>query len=164
MPFLRFLAVAALALWAGGLAALGGVAGTSIFETLEARDPATGRDTAAIVFGALFERFQYVAWALGLVLLLSLGMRAVLGPRPRRFAWRTWTAAAMLAASVATTMVITPGIERVRAEAGAPIATLASDDPRRMEFGRLHAASSAVMFLTIVAGLGLLWMEARDQH
>ena len=162
--FMRFLAVVVLALWSGGLAALGGVAGTSIFETMEARDPVGGRDTAAIVFGDLFERFQYVAWGFGVLLLVSLGVRAALGPRPRRFAWRTWAAAGMLAASVASTLVIAPRIERARAEAGVPIASLPENDPRRTAFGRLHAASSGLMLLTIATGLGLLWMEVRDPH
>jgi hypothetical protein len=151
-------------LWTGGLAALGGIAGTSIFETLAAQDAARGRDLAALTFGALLERFQHISWGLGALVLMSLGVRAALGPRPHRCAWRTWIATAMVAGSVTTTLVIAPRITSLRAGTEGPIASLAEGDPRRTSFGQLHAASGGIMLLTVVAGLGLLWMEVRDPH
>ena len=33
---------------------------------------------------------------------------------------------------------------------------------RRIEFGRLHGASTALMVITLVAGAGLIWVEMRD--
>jgi hypothetical protein len=70
----------------------------------------------------------------------------------------------MVAGSVATTLVIAPRITSLRAETDRPIASLAEGDPRRTSFGQLHAASGGIMLLTVVAGLGLLWMEVRDPH
>jgi hypothetical protein len=135
-----------------------------LFDVLAARDPASGRELAGVVFGALFERFQQASWIAGAVLLLSLGGRAALGPRPRRFGLRMWVAAGMLAASVSSALYVTPRIERLRSGASGSMASLPDDDPARVEFGRWHAVSTGLMALTLAAGVGLLWMEATDRH
>jgi hypothetical protein len=162
MSLLRFAAVAALALWAGGLALLGGLAAPVLFEVLAAQDPGGG--LAGRVFGVMYTRLQYAAWLLGLLVLASLGARAAIGPRPRRWGLRMWTVAAMLAASLAGVFVIAPRIEGLRAAVGGSMQSLPADDARRVNFGRLHAASTAFMALTILAGLGLIWTELRDPH
>jgi len=78
MPVLRVASLAIVALWIGGLAALGLV--RVPFEFLE--------------------RFRQVSWALGGALIALLAVRALLGPRPRRLSVQVWLVAAMLAASV----------------------------------------------------------------
>lgn len=164
MTFLRYLALIALALWIGGLVALGLVAAPELFDALQARNPAGGRQLAGELFGGIFSRFQYVAWGLGGVLLASLGTRAALGPRPRRFAVRMWTVSAMLAASVVTSFVITPRIDDIRREVSGPVAALSANDARKVTFGRLHALSNGLMLLTVLTGVGLIWVEMRDSH
>lgn len=164
MTILRLTAVAALALWIGGLAALGVIGAPTIFSVLEARDVVHGREIAGLVFGAVFERFQYVALGLAAIAGASLGARAALGPRPRRFKLRLWTLIGLIAVSAATSFVIAPRIDALRAGVAGPIASLPDSDPRRVEFGRLHGASNGLMLLTIVGGLGLLWLEASDSH
>ncbi len=162
MSLLRFAALAALALWVGGLVALGGLGAPLIFDVLGPADP-THR-LPALVFGALFTRLQYFAWLLGLVILASLGARAALGPRPRRFGPRMWVVAGMLAASLASVFLIGPRIEALRASTPGPMSALPTDDQRRVSFGRLHNLSTGLMSLTILAGLGLIWTEMRDPH
>ena len=162
MSLLRFAALVALALWIGGLVTLGGVGAPVLFEVLGSHDP-TDR-LPAVVFAAIFARVQYLAWLLGLVILASLGARAAIGPRPRRFGLRMWVVAGMLAASVASVFLIAPRIEAVRADTGGSVRALPSSDPRRVSFGRLHGLSTALMGVTILAGLGLIWTEMRDQH
>ena len=108
MTGLRYVALVALAVWVGGLVALGTVAAPALFAAIEAQNTPGGRELAGVLFGAVFSRFQYLAWALGLALLISLGARAALGPRPRRFAVRMWTVTAMLAGSLLATFFITP--------------------------------------------------------
>ena len=181
MAFFRFVGVLALALWIGGLATLAGLAAPVLFDVLTARGynvteargedlaaviagDANGRELAGAVFGELFERFQYASWIAGAILLLSLGGRAALGPRPRRFGIRMWVAAGMLAASVTSVLYVTPRVERLRAGASGSLASLPDDDPTRVEFSRWHAASTSLMALTLAAGVGLLWMEATDRH
>jgi hypothetical protein len=162
MKVLRFLAILALAAWVGGLLALGGVAAPTLFAQLQLHQGAAGRELAGVVFGDIFDRFQYAAWGLGGVVITSLAARAALGPRPRRLAIRIWTIAFMLAASVATTWVIAPRIVAIRDAVHAPIESLPATDARRVTFGRLHGASSVLMLVTLFAGVGLLWAETRD--
>lgn len=159
---LRFASLLILALWIGGLATLGFVGAPAIFEALGRHDPANGRTIAAIVFGAVLSRFHRISWILGVVLLGVLGLRAALGPRPRRLGLRMWAAAAMLAMSLTAGLWIAPRIETIRATTAGPIATLPDGDTTRIEFGRLHGASTALMVLTIVVGAGLVWMEMKD--
>lgn len=162
MSLLRFAALVALALWVGGLATLGGLGAPAIFDTLAAHDATDG--LAGSVFGAIFTRIQYLAWLLALVILASLGARAAIGPRPRRFGLRMWTVAGMLAASLAGVFLIAPRIDALRADTRASMRTLPVDDARRVTFGRLHGLSTVLAGLTVVAGLGLMWTEMRDPH
>jgi hypothetical protein len=161
---LRFLGLLALSLWVGGLVALGVIGASTLFAVLQAHDPVAGRELAGAAFGAILQRFQYASWGAGTVLLGSLGLRAALGPRPRWFGARAWISAGMLAASVTTALLITPRIERIRAGVNGSVASLPDQDPRKAEFGRWHGLSTGLMVLTIVAGIGLIWVEMKDGH
>jgi Domain of unknown function (DUF4149) len=164
MALLRFVAVAALALWVGGLVALGAIVAPTLFDVLETRDGLAGRETAGLIFGSVFEFFIQASWVLGGIVMTSLGLRAALGPRPKRMAIRTWTVAAMMGVGAVTAFVIVPRIDAARSRAAGPVAALATDHPVRVEFGRLHGASNVLALVTVIAGLGLLWVELRDQH
>jgi hypothetical protein len=63
---------------------------------------------------------------------------------------------------VAAARYITPRVAAIRDDAGGHISALADSDPRRTEFNRLHALSSAVMLIVILAGAGLLYAEVHD--
>jgi len=164
MSALRFVSVLLLAIWVGGLTALGTIGAPVIFATLEAHDPAVGRTLAGAVFGAVFARFQHVTWAIGGLLLAVLGIRAALGPRPRRFGLLMWTIAVMLALSAITVFVLTPRIDRLRDSTSGTIASLPDNDARKITFGRLHGASTGLMLVTLIAGLGLILAETRDTN
>ena len=164
MTLLRFVAVLALAVWVGGLVTLGVLTAPVLFTVLESRDALAGREMAGLLFGSIFREFQFLSWAMGGVLLTSLGLRAALGPRPSRMALRIWTSVAMLAMSAVTTYVIIPRIDAIRTNTPGPIAALAAEDPVRAEFGRLHGISNILALVTVVGGLGLIWVELRDQH
>lgn len=164
MSLLRFAAVAALAVWVGGLVALGAVGAPQIFAVMEAHDPVAGRELAGELFGSIFSRFQHLAWALAAIVLGSLGARAALGPRPRRMAIRMWLAIAMLAASLTTALYITPEIEHIRETTAGPIANVEADNPQRQRFGRLHGLANGLALATMLVGGLLIWIELRDQH
>jgi uncharacterized membrane protein len=164
MVVLRVASLVVLSLWIGGLAVLGLVAAPVIFATLEAHDPAGGRALAGLVFGAIFGRFQDWTWVLGAALIMLLGARALLGPRPRRLGWRLWTIAGMLALSLFTAFVLAPRIDGIRRETSGSVSTLPDTDPRKQEFGRLHGLSSVIMLVTLAGGVGLLWIETTDTH
>ena len=163
MSALRFISIVLLACWVGGLAALGVVAAPVIFAVITQHDPVAGPVLAGTVFGAVFAKFQHFAWVLGAILAAVLATRAAIGPRPRWLGLRLWTVAAMLAMSLVSTLVLTPRIDRLRTGSDTPMALVANDDPRKIEFDRLHGLSSGMMLITILAGLGLLWAEAIDR-
>lgn len=162
MPALRVVSLALIACWIGGIAVLGLVAAPSVFSVLEGHDPVAGRTLAGMVFGEIFARFQQMAWFLGGGLVALLGVRAALGPRPRRLAMQIWLVTGMLAASAYSGLILAPRIEVLRAETAGTMAALPETDARKVEFGRLHGLSNGLMALTLLAGLGIFWIESRD--
>lgn len=161
MLALRYAALLALAVWVGGLAALGGVAAPAIFEVLGSSGPG-GRLQAAAVFGEAFRRFHLVSYGCAAVLVLSLTIRAVLGPRPRRFAIRVSIAGAMVAAAVWSGLVLTPQIARAQKEIGGLPSSLPQGDARRAAFGRLHRLSTTLALVPLAGGMMLLFWELKD--
>lgn len=159
---LRYASLLILVIWIGGLATLGFVAAPAAFDALESHDPANGRTLAALVFGAMLSRFHRISWILGGLLMALFGLRTALGPKPQRLGIRLWATGAMLAMSLTVALWISPRLESIRASTPGPVAGLPSTDPVRIEFGRLHAASTILMVLTLCAGAGLVWMEMKD--
>jgi hypothetical protein len=153
-----------LAVWVGGLVVLGGLGAPALFDVLAAQDPAGGREMAGLLFGTMLERFQYVAWGAAAVLLVSLGLRAAIGPRPRHTFPRMGVVLVMVAISLVTVFVIIPHVNEIRDAVDGAVAALPAADARRIEFGRWHALSSGLMLLTVLLGLGLAWAEVHDQH
>jgi hypothetical protein len=160
MLALRYIALAALVVWIGGLLALGAIAAPVIFSVIDARHVADGRLLAGAIFGTILGRFELVEYASGAVLLAALGMRRVLGPRPRHFGLRLAIAVIMLASAGYAGLVVTGEIEAVQARMGgvAP-SSLSENDPRRVEFGRLHGLSSGLQLIPLLGGLALMFFE-----
>jgi uncharacterized protein DUF4149 len=161
MFVLRFAAVLALVVWVGGLLALGAVAAPSIFDIL-AHQPGGGRMLAGDVFGEILRRFQLVSYGAGALLLATLLLRRVLGPAPRRFAWRAGLATLMLAASAYAGIVVAGEIGALQRQIGAAPSSLPDGDPRRARFGRLHGLSTALQFVPLLGGLMLIYWEIRE--
>jgi hypothetical protein len=159
MSGVRFVSLAALALWVGGLVALGFVAAPVLFEVLTAHDPETGRTVAGLAFGAVFESFNQLALVLGAVVAATLAWRASRTPRSRGLPWRATVLAVMLGATVITGAVIGPRIDALRATTPTAIADLPDTDPVKIQFGRLHGLSGGLMVLTIAGGLALMYSE-----
>ena len=160
MALLRVASLVVVAIWTGGLAVLGFVAAPEIFATLEAAGPANGRALAGQVFGAVFARFQHVAWILGAVLIGLLIARA-----PARTAAAQARAPRLLGrrrhdfARASATRVLRSrrGSTPIRRETTGSVAALAGLATRaRREFGRLHALSNVFMLITLAGGVGLL--------
>jgi Domain of unknown function (DUF4149) len=164
MLALRFAAVVAIALWIGGLLALGAIAAPAIFDVVAARGIPDARIVSGAIFGETLRRFHLVAYGCGGGILLTLIARALLGPRPRRFALRCAIAAVMSAAALYAGLVIQARVTALQREIGVNVAvsSLPADDPRRIEFGRLHGRSALVQFVPIVGGLLLLLWELGD--
>ena len=159
---LRFVALVTLVVWVGGLLALGAVAAPSIFGVLAATQPDHGRLLAGALVGEILRRFQIVSYAAGALLLGTLILRSVLGPRPRRFAWRAGLATVMLAASAYSGIVVAKRIGRLQRAIGVAPSSLPEGDARRIEFGRLHGLSTALQLVPVVGGLMLIFWEIKE--
>jgi hypothetical protein len=159
---LRFVALLTLVVWVGGLLALAAIAAPSIFDVLASTQPDNGRVLAGALFGEILRRFHLVTYAAGVLLLGTLVFRSVLGPRPRRFAWRAGLATTMLAASAFSGLVVAERIGQLQRQIGAPPSTLPVGDARRIEFGRLHGLSTALELVPLLGGLMLIYWEIKE--
>jgi len=162
MLVLRYVGLVALMLWVGGLFVLGAIVAPSTFEVLAARHIAGDRLVAGAVFGEVLRRFHVLSFGCGAVLLGSLVLRGVMGPRPIMFAARLVVAFLMLAATAYTGMILIPSIEHLQAAAAVAPSTLPPDDARRVEFEHLHAISTGIQAVPILGGLFLLFRELKD--
>jgi uncharacterized membrane protein len=155
MLTLRFVAALSLVVWLGGVIAIGSVVAPAAFAVLPAGD-------AASLVGETLRRFHLVSYAAGVVLLVSLTLMALLGPRPHAFAVRIATVSVMLAAMLASGVWIDRRIAALRTGIGVPVGSLPAQDPRRLEFGRLHGLSTTLFGIVAAGGLLLLYLETRD--
>jgi uncharacterized membrane protein len=160
----RFLHSLALAVWLGGIAVLGAVVAPVTFQVLQARDGTHGRVLAGAVFGTALDRFQIVAYACAVVVLLTLALMARREERSSGIAVRGLIAAVMLAVAVYMGAVLYPEVDRVQAAIGAAVSpsTLDAADPRRVQFDALHARSTRLMQLNMAGTLILLAWHARS--
>lgn len=162
MLALRYAALLGIVVWVGGLFALGAIAAPAVFDVVAARQLPDARLLSGAIFGEILQRFHQVSYICGAAIVLSLAARALLGPRPRRFAVRMGLVLVMLAASAYSGLILSPRIERLQRSVGVAPSSLPQDDPRRVEFGRLHGLSASVQMVPIFGGLLLLFFESRD--
>ncbi|MEO8519812.1 MAG: DUF4149 domain-containing protein [Acidobacteriota bacterium] len=162
MFVLRYAGLVALTIWVGGLIALGGVAAPAIFDVLGGSHVAGDRMLAGAIFGETLRRFHLLGYGCAGILIASLMARGVLGPRPLRFAGRFAVACAMGLAMLASGLIVSPRIARLQAAIGAAPSSLPPGDLRRVTFGRLHAASTGLLFVPVFGGLLLLYREMKD--
>jgi uncharacterized membrane protein len=161
MLALRYLYVLALVVWLGGMVVLGAIVAPTTFEVLQAH-AVDGRALAGEVFGAVLARFQYIAYTSGGLMLITLAVMALLGPRPSSFAIRLALATAMLAIAVYTGFSVLTEIESLQRAVGALPSPLPAGDLRRVRFDALHQLSTRLMMANVAGALVLLYWEARD--
>jgi putative copper export protein len=155
MSALRFVSLVALAIWLGGMIAIGGVAAPAAFAVL---DPSR----AATLVGEILRRFHLVSYGAAAIMLVSFTVMALVGPRPRLLGARLVTTSAMLAAMLVSGLWVDRRIAEMRHEIGAPISSLPEGDDRRAAFGRLHGMSTLLMLAATIGGVVLVYWEARD--
>ena len=159
---LRYAGLLALTLWVGGLLVLGAIAAPSVFEVSAARHVVNDRLVAGAIFGEILRRFHLLSYACAVVLLAALVGRGVMGPRPIMFAARVGIAFLMLLATAYAGLILAPRMSRLQAAAVVAPSTLPENDPRRVEFGRLHQLSTGIELIPILGGLFLLFREMKD--
>jgi len=134
------IAIVLTAAWLGAVAIVGAVVAPAAFDVLPSRTLA----------GALVGRVLPVLFLGGIITaVVSLAITWPLAARAARLG----TAVVQCAACVAAQLVIAPKIERIRAAVAGPIDALAVSDPRRVDFGRLHALSVGLLGVAAIAAL-----------
>ncbi len=162
MFLLRFLYLLALAIWLGGMVVVGLIVAPSVFGVLGAWDPAEGRVLAGQVVGEILGTLHLVFYAAGVVMFVVLTIRRLLGPRPVVYGIRAGIIAAMLGMALASGFGISPRVEAMQKEIGAPVASLPEGDPRRQSFYQLHGLSNLLLAATAVGAFILLFWESRE--
>jgi len=160
---LRFLYMLALVVWLGGMIVLGAVVAPSTFQVLQALQPEVGRELAGEVFGTSLARFAWVTYAAAGLMIVTLAIMALLGPRPRPFLVRGLVIAAMLAIALYSSGIVANEIEVVQQQAGGPPSRLPATDARRLRFDQLHARSEQLMMINVIGALALLFWEAKKE-
>lgn len=162
MRALRYVYILALVAWLGGMIVLGALVAPATFQVLQATAPDSGRALAGELFGVILERFHYLAYAAGALLLLTMAAMALLGPRPRGLAARSLIVALMLGVAIYSGVIVLGRINAVQRDAGVLPSRLPADDTRRVQFDQLHTLSTRLMMFNVVGALVLLYWEAGD--
>ncbi len=146
------LAVLLLLLWAGAALGFGIFSAPVLFREL------SSRDVAGRIAGLIIGRLDWAAWAAFGLASLSWGGRWVAevkddlaGPI------RLWSAALTVALlmCLASTFILTPRIQAIRARINAPIESLAPDHADRRAYNKAHGLSRNLFFLRILLALGM---------
>ena len=123
--------LALLLLWLGGAILFSAIVAPALFATLPTRT------LAGAVVGRVLPAIFYSGMVVGVI-------TAFLDWQARgEWSWRggATMGLVMLVSCAVAQLVVSPRIERVRESIGGVIENLAPDDPRRAEFGKLHAVS-----------------------
>src|SRR4051812_45738370 len=147
MSRLSLLQVVLLSAWLGAAIIVAGAVAPAAFKVLPTRTLA----------GALVGQVLPVIFISGLVIAAVAALIGMGAARSRNL-WVSMMPFAVMALSCALAQfVIGPKIESVRAAIGGAVESLSAEDPRRVEFGRLHAYSVLSMGVGMIgAGAALL--------
>jgi Domain of unknown function (DUF4149) len=135
-----------VAVWFGASLLLSAVVAPAAFAALPTRT------LAGAVLGPVFPVLFIGGMIAGLLAIADGALGAAY--------WRLGAGIVMTVSSSVAQLVILPSIERVRASIPGAVEALASDDPRRMAFGRLHGFSVACLGLAMVAALVFMVLAA----
>jgi Domain of unknown function (DUF4149) len=141
-----------LLLWAGAALGFGIFSAPVLFREL------SSRDLAGRIAGLIIGRLDWAAWVAFGLAGLSWGGRWVaevkddlVGPI------RLWSAALTVALlmCLASTFILTPKIQAIRARINAPIETLTPDHADRVAYNKAHGLSRNLFFLRILLAIGM---------
>jgi hypothetical protein len=141
-----------LLLWAGAALGFGVFSAPVLFRELPSRD------VAGHIAGLIIVRLDWAAWAAFALAGLSWGGRWVaeveeelIGPI------RLWSAGLLVAllACLASSFIVTPKIQEIRARMHVPIESLAPDHGDRVAYQKAHGISRNLFFLRILVAVGL---------
>jgi len=156
MAFVRYIALAALVIWLGGMVVLGFLVAPATFRVLGVAAPTVGGFLAGAVFGEVLRRFHLLAYGCGAVMMVCLFAMKFVGPPPRSFPLRAGIVAAMLAVAGYSGIVVSGEMAKLQSSISGPVNALPEHDARRVRFTSLHQRATALMALNLAGGLVLL--------
>jgi hypothetical protein len=162
MRAVRYLYILALVTWLGGMIVAGGGVAPSVFSVLGQWNETTGRVLAGQVFGDVLRRFHLVAYVAAAVMFIALTVQRLIGPRPRAYGVRAALVGVMLGVTMYSGLMVSPRIADLQQTIEGPVNQLEVEDPRRVEFERLHGLSSMLLTGTAIGGLLALAWETRE--
>lgn len=157
MTFLRFIRLLTLSLWLGSIFFFAAVVAPVAFSVLP-----THALAGYVVSGSLF-KLHWIGVGCGLVFLLAGVLMAMINREHSPFHPRDILLIAMLVITLSAHFGIERKMEHLRDSMGV-IDTIPHDDPRRVEFNRLHVWSTRLEGSVFVCGVLLLMLVARDQN
>ena len=145
----------ALVVWIGGIVFFGAVVAPTVFTVLPTHDLA----------GKVVSRALWILHYMGIVsgiiyLACSMTVSYLRRGTPEPFALRHLAVVVMLAVTIIGHETVAKPMLRLRNEMGV-IDSVPENDPRRVEFNRMHVWSTRLEETVLVLGLGVLWGTAR---
>jgi len=137
-----------MALWVGGLCAIGYLAAPILFATL-----VDDRQLAGMLAGKMFAAISWAGLVIGTI--LFLGAIVSEGAQWLR-QWRAWALIAMLLIVIAMLFVIQPMMAELKSQG-----PIVKGSDLAAAFGRLHGISSGLYTVMSLAGLVLVALGLR---
>jgi uncharacterized membrane protein len=162
MLAIRYLALAALVVWLGGMVVLSVIVAPATLRVLQEAESGGGRVIAGALFGEVLAKFDLLAYACGGVVLVGLFVMKFLGPPPAAFAARAAIVAAMLVLAIYSGVPVSRELAQIQAGVAAPVDELPAADPRRQRFDALRKTSTTLMTVNMALGFVLLFWYARE--
>jgi hypothetical protein len=134
----------------------------ALFGVLQTEAGATGRMLAGAAFGEVLRRVLLAGDVAGVVMLVTMTILRLFGPKPVSYGIRALLLGAMLLANAYTAHIVLPEAEGLRREINGPMASVAATDPRRVRFDFLHGLSTTIVTAMALAGIAVAAWEARE--
>ena len=156
MSFLRFVMLLSLVLWIGGIVFFAFVVAPSLFSILPTRH------LAGLVVTRALGNLHWIGIGCAILFLAaSLLWNSLATGAARPLAAKHLLMVAMLALTLISQFGISARMSRLRAGMG-EIDSIASNDPRRIEFNHLHAWSTRLESAVLLLGLVTIYLVARE--
>ena len=155
MSFLRFLMLLSLVVWLGGITFFAFVLAPTVFRVLPTHE------LAGTVVNRTIPVLHWMGVVSGIVFLAtSMTYSAMTTGSAQALAPRHILIVVMLVLTLVSMFVVSSRMMALRAEMG-PIDAVAHDDPRRVEFNRLHEWSTRLEGSVYLIGLVVLYLTAK---
>ena len=135
-----------LSAWLGAAILVAAVVAPAAFKVLPTRTLA----------GALVGQVLPVIFISGLIVAAMVTLLDVRGPRGQGHWIGAGLLAVMMIGCIVAQFIIAPKIEVARAAIGGPVESVEASDPRRVQFGKLHAFSVLWMGVAMVGAGGAI--------